>query len=128
MLAAWSSARRAARARGDSMNQPTPAGAAALKHENPLRQAECHLAAGYQPAPHYFHEWEWQPLAARARGNSMNEWEWQLLEDKAPVESVNVGGVDLRPGDRVRLRPRKGGDIFDVALAGMVATIEAIEQ
>jgi hydrogenase maturation protease len=58
----------------------------------------------------------------------MNEWEWQLLEDKAQVESLNVAGVDLKPGDRVRLRPRKGGDIFDMALAGMVATIEGIEQ
>jgi hydrogenase maturation protease len=58
----------------------------------------------------------------------VNEWEWQLLEDKAPVESVNVGGVELKPGDQVRLRPRKGGDIFDLALAGQLATIEAIEQ
>ena len=58
----------------------------------------------------------------------MNEWEWQLLEDKAPVESVNVGGVELKPGDQVRLRPRKGGDIFDLALAGQLATIEALEQ
>jgi len=58
----------------------------------------------------------------------VNEWEWQLLEDKAPVESVNVGGVELKPGDQVRLRPREGGDIFDLALAGQLATIEAIEQ
>jgi hydrogenase maturation protease len=58
----------------------------------------------------------------------LNEWEWQLLEDKAPVESLSVGGVELRPGDQVRLRPRKGGDIFDMALAGQVATIESIEQ
>ncbi len=61
-------------------------------------------------------------------GYPMNEWEWQLLEDKAPVESLHVAGVDLKAGDRVRLRPRKGGDIFDMALAGQVATIEAIEQ
>ena len=58
----------------------------------------------------------------------MNEWEWQILEDKALVESVNVAGTELKPGDQVRLRPRKGGDIFDIALAGQVATIEAIEQ
>jgi len=58
----------------------------------------------------------------------MNEWEWQLLEDKAPVTSLSVDGVDLKPGDRVRLRPRPGGDIFDLALAGQVATIESIEQ
>jgi hydrogenase maturation protease len=58
----------------------------------------------------------------------MNEWEWQLLEDKAPVESLEIAGVQLKPGDRVRLHPRKNGDIFDLALAGMIATIEAIEQ
>jgi hydrogenase maturation protease len=34
----------------------------------------------------------------------------------------------MKPGDRVRLRPRQGGDIFDMALSGMVATIEGIEQ
>jgi hypothetical protein len=42
--------------------------------------------------------------------------------------SVNVGGVTLRAGDRVRLRPRRGGDIMDVVLAGKIATIDAIEQ
>ena len=36
--------------------------------------------------------------------------------------------MDLKPGDRVRLRPRIGGDIFDMALAGMAAIVEAIEQ
>jgi len=58
----------------------------------------------------------------------VNEWEWQLLEDKAPIVALTVGGVELKPGDQVRLRPRKGGDIFDLALAGKTATIEAIEQ
>ena len=59
---------------------------------------------------------------------AMNEWEWQLLEEKTPVESVNVSGVELRKGMRVRLRPKAGGDIFDLALAGQVALVEAIEQ
>lgn len=58
----------------------------------------------------------------------MNEWEWQLLEEKTPVESVNVSGVEVRAGDRVRLRPKAGGDIFDLALAGQVAVVESIEQ
>lgn len=49
------------------------------------------------------------------------------LERPAPT-SVLVGGVELRKGSRVRLRPRPGGDIFDLALAGKVAFIEAIEQ
>lgn len=58
----------------------------------------------------------------------MNEWEWQLLEERTPVEGVQVEGVALKQGDRVRLRPRPGGDIFDLALAGQTAIIESIEQ
>jgi hypothetical protein len=58
----------------------------------------------------------------------MNEWEWQLLEDKPSLDHCTKEGVDLRVGDRVRLRPRKGGDIMDVALAGKIAIIEGIEQ
>jgi hydrogenase maturation protease len=58
----------------------------------------------------------------------MNEWEWQLLEDKAPAESVSISGVEVKKGDRVRLRPRAGGDIFDLALGGKTAVVEAIEQ
>lgn len=48
--------------------------------------------------------------------------------DRSPLESVRIGGVDLRPGDRVRLRPRKGGDILDLILDGKTACIESIEQ
>jgi hypothetical protein len=58
----------------------------------------------------------------------VNEWEWQLLEEKTPLELVSVAGVQVKAGDRVRLRPRKGGDIFDLALSGKVAVVEAIEQ
>jgi len=58
----------------------------------------------------------------------MNEWEWQLLEDKTPVESLELLGVQVRRGDRVRLRPRAGGDVFDLALDGKIAAIESIEQ
>jgi hypothetical protein len=58
----------------------------------------------------------------------MNEWEWQLLEEKTPLDQVQILGVDLKPGDQVRLRPRARGDILDLALAGKTATIESIEQ
>ena len=58
----------------------------------------------------------------------MNEWEWQLLEDKTPVESLEIQGVHVRRGDRVRLRPRAGGDVFDLALDGKIAAVESIEQ
>ena len=52
---------------------------------------------------------------------------WEELERPGP-DSVSVEGVDLRRGSRVRLRPRSGGDVFDMALAGMTAVVEGIEQ
>jgi hypothetical protein len=58
----------------------------------------------------------------------LNEWEWQLLEEKNLLDSVLVGDVELKQGDRVRLRPRPGGDVFDLALQGKIAVVEAIEQ
>jgi hydrogenase maturation protease len=58
----------------------------------------------------------------------MNEWEWQLLEEKTPLEHLEISGIEVRSGSRVRLRPRKGGDVMDIALAGQIATIECIEQ
>lgn len=58
----------------------------------------------------------------------MNEWEWQLLEDRSAVERIEIGGEEVKAGDRVRLAPRKGGDILDIALRGQIATIESIEQ
>ena len=58
----------------------------------------------------------------------MNEWEWQLLEEKTTLEHILVSGVEVKEGTRIRLKPRAGGDIFDLALAGKVAVVEAIEQ
>jgi hypothetical protein len=59
----------------------------------------------------------------------MNEWEWQLLEDRTALNSVVVvAGREIRPGDRVRLKPRTGGDVFDLALANKTAIIESIEE
>jgi hydrogenase maturation protease len=59
----------------------------------------------------------------------MNEWEWQVLDEKTPLASVEVrGGGAAKPGDFVWLDPRPGGDIFDLALAGRMASVEAIEQ
>ncbi len=52
---------------------------------------------------------------------------WDPLEQKT-VASVWAGGVELRAGDMVRLRPKPGGDIFDLALAGRAARIASIEQ
>ena len=52
---------------------------------------------------------------------------WEELERPAP-DSVVVDGVELRRRSRVRLRPRPGADVFDLALAGRTATVEGIEQ
>jgi hydrogenase maturation protease len=58
----------------------------------------------------------------------VNQWEWQILEDKSALDHVEIAGVDVRTGSYVRLRPRAGGDIMDIALAGQIALVEAIEQ
>ncbi len=52
---------------------------------------------------------------------------YEELEQPAP-SSVLVNQVAVRPGSKVRLNPQPGGDVFDLALAGQVALVEAIEQ
>lgn len=57
---------------------------------------------------------------------------WTGWEDEPPGgglqrESVRHRGVTLRCGDRVRLLPKGQADIFDLALRGRIATIQAIE-
>ena len=58
----------------------------------------------------------------------MNQWEWNLLEDKSSRDQVEIGGVPVRRGDRVRLHPKEGGDILDLALRGQIAIVESIEE
>jgi hydrogenase maturation protease len=58
----------------------------------------------------------------------VNEWEWQLLEEKTSVDHLTIGEAEVKAGNRVRLRPRSGGDVLDIALAGQIALIESIEQ
>jgi hydrogenase maturation protease len=52
---------------------------------------------------------------------------WEELQRPAP-EAVSVGGVELRRGSRVRLRPRAGADVFDLVLAGRLGIVDAIEE
>lgn len=52
---------------------------------------------------------------------------WEQLERPGP-DSVAVGGVELRRGARVRLRPRPRGDVFDVVLDGKTALVDALEE
>ena len=52
---------------------------------------------------------------------------WEELERPGP-DVVEVGGVELRARSRVRLKPRAGGDVMDLALAGRTAVVEGIDE
>jgi hypothetical protein len=51
---------------------------------------------------------------------------WQTTAERVP-EKVVTQGILLAPGDRVRLTPRPGADVFDLILQGKIATITSIE-
>jgi hypothetical protein len=65
---------------------------------------------------------------------------WDTWANRAVAQTVQVGGVCLKTGDRVRLRPSAGqappaansgsrrADIFDTALNGRTAIIAGIEE
>jgi hypothetical protein len=56
----------------------------------------------------------------------MTNWDSEI--DRRRLECLHIGPAEVRPGGRVRLHPRGGADILDLALEGMTATVEAIEQ
>ncbi len=56
----------------------------------------------------------------------MNDWD--AFAEQTRLELIVIDGIIFKQGDHVRLRPRGGADIFDLALAGRTATIESIEQ
>jgi hypothetical protein len=58
----------------------------------------------------------------------MQQDHWNELEDHPQLERVSIDGGEVAKGDRVRLWPKKGGDIMDLALAGKIGIIESIEQ
>lgn len=49
-------------------------------------------------------------------------------EQTRPLSEVDWNGGKLRVGDRVRLAPKHRADIFDMALAGKTAMVQALEQ
>jgi hypothetical protein len=51
----------------------------------------------------------------------------QLLQLHGTMRSLEPGPSNFKAGDRVRLRPRPGADVFDLALAGKQAMIQAVE-
>ena len=68
----------------------------------------------------------------------MNAWDpqssdfaappWQQSEPIEVLAAIQIDGIEVRRGDRVRLRPLGRADIFDMALAGKIAVVEAIEH
>jgi hypothetical protein len=54
--------------------------------------------------------------------------QWNPTPRQDSIRSISVAGVVFRLGDRVRLWPLGDADIFDIALKGKTAVIEAIEQ
>jgi hypothetical protein len=54
--------------------------------------------------------------------------DWNPLLDRPRLENLRVNGLELKPGDRVRLHPLGRSDILDMVLEGKTATITAIEQ
>jgi hydrogenase maturation protease len=44
------------------------------------------------------------------------------------MRTVTSAGIEVGRGSKVVLRPRDGGDVFGAAMAGMVATVEAIHE
>lgn len=44
------------------------------------------------------------------------------------LEGISHGDIYLKPGDRVRLRPKNRADVMDIIIAGSTAVIEAVEQ
>jgi hydrogenase maturation protease len=52
---------------------------------------------------------------------------WEEMGRPGP-ETATVDGAEIRRGSRVRLLPRQGGDIFDLALSGRIAVVEALEE
>ncbi len=53
---------------------------------------------------------------------------WDPEADRRRLECLHIGPAEVRPGDRVRLRPHGRADILDLALVGKTATVESIEQ
>ena len=46
----------------------------------------------------------------------------------APPRTVTVAGAEIGRGSRVVVRPGDGGDVFDRAIAGMVAVVETLHE
>lgn len=61
------------------------------------------------------------------RGEGWHDDFWADAARPGP-QVIEIEGVEVRRGSRVRLRPRPGGDVFDLALAGQIAVVEGIDH
>jgi hypothetical protein len=52
----------------------------------------------------------------------------EFFNPKDRLETVSRSGVELHKGSRVRIHPKGRADIFDIALAGKTALVEALER
>jgi hypothetical protein len=89
------------------------------------------------------------PGCGKGRGAGMNTtlldeivnavlYEGYLLRDMKPaeeffnpdnkIECPMVNGVEIKPGDKVRICPKSRADAFDFMLAGKTAIVEAVER
>lgn len=69
---------------------------------------------------------DWLKMHGTLRG--VRPLEEQIFGTNQRIEGINIGDVYLKPGDRVRIRPKTRADIMDMALDGKVAIIEALEE
>jgi hypothetical protein len=67
-----------------------------------------------------------QARALLERTEALTPVDWRRLHGALRHPHGEPSG--FKPGDRVRLHPRPGGDIMDIVLTGKVAIIEAVEQ
>jgi hypothetical protein len=58
----------------------------------------------------------------------VSSFDEDFFNPKTRLKSVLVDGVELKAGDRVRIRPQGRADVMDIALQGKAAVIESIEQ
>src|SRR5450432_1085968 len=61
------------------------------------------------------------------RSSAMPDWD-PFSQDQPGLAHAIACGIEIKPGDRVRLRPLGRADVFDLALDGKMATIVSIEQ
>jgi len=59
------------------------------------------------------------------KSNTMDE---NFFNPTTRLNTVSISGVNLREGDRVRVRPKNRADVMDMAVAGKIAIIESIEE